>query len=596
MNLLKLGLNNFRSYKQAILAFGPGLTTIVGENNVGKSSLLAALQAIRLAGGLTAEDWPYENNAGPMSVKVELRLSQIEIAKFCSELEIPEGGSSFLGRELAIRIDWERQNAQILPVANLGPLRMFWNGTASLDNQDSQSGYMTITWSEVLRAWKGTSGSIWEIAGSRAQELSARAPGTGVRIEFTKNPLVAMSTILQEKIVIFPEFRQRPQGGAATEEVQSPEGTQVPAVLFNLKNSAKKIQRGRFVEIQRFFTSLFPTLRLEVVKGPHVLVERASTGREIPLNRIGAGIAQMITLLTHLVGSEDMIFAIDSPELHLHPHSQRLLRNVLQGSTKNQVLVVSHSPEFVNFSDPIGILLVRQVDGQSSVIQLPNDYLSDKEKAGMSKMVWSEDKDFLFSRRVLLVEGPTEYAAIPILANRLGHNLDENGVSVIEVGGDYFGLFLKLLKGFGFPLLVMCDEDALMTIGKGKIETGTRKIRTSPLFYAIWRTGLLKEGDLAQLIKAENSITITQSNGKNVVRYDENESGLLENLVNKYGFRILSPNFEGFLLRKGFRNLLRDADKKYHKDKVLQGRYVATKMEKIPHELKEIIAEVSSLK
>ncbi len=185
---------------------------------------------------------------------------------------------------------------------------------------------------------------------------------------------------------------------------------------------------------------------------------------------------------------------------------------------------------------------------------------------------------------------------MPILADRLGLNLDENAVSVVEVGGDYFGLFLKLLKGFGLPFLVMCDKDALMNIGKGKIETRTKKIRTSPLFYAIWRAGLLSDDDVAQLIKVERNITTTQANGKNVVRYDERESSLLESSVNKYGFRILSPNFEGFLLRKGFRNLLRNAGRNYHKDKILQGRYVAMKMENIPKELKEIIAEVSSLK
>ncbi len=385
MKAIELEVANFRSYKRAKVSLGSGLKTIVGENNVGKSSLLAALQAIRVAGGIGPEDWPFGNSDGPMSLRLELNLGEPEIKRFCKELEIPDRDSSYLGTELTIKIDWERQGAQVLPYATLGPLRIFSNGTASLESQDPMMGYMPILWNEVLRVSKGSTGSIWEAAKSKMKDYSKNSPGINIRLEFPKNAFTTIITILQERIVIFPEFRQRPLGGAPTEDVQSPEGTQIPAVLFNLKNSVKKAQRKRFDEIQRFFTGLFPTLQLEVVKGPHVLIERTGTGSEIPLARIGAGIAQMITLLTHLVGSEDMIFVLDGPELHLHPHSQRLLRKVLEGSTQNQVVVVTHSPEFINFSEPNGILLVRQVEGQSQVIQLPNDYLRDKEKAGMSK-------------------------------------------------------------------------------------------------------------------------------------------------------------------------------------------------------------------
>ncbi len=596
MKALELELVNFRSYKKAVVQFGSGVKVIVGENNVGKSSLLAALQALRLVGGLAPEDWPYGNTTDPMTVRLKLALNEEEIRRICDELEIPNKDSHHLGSELTIRIDWEKPSAAIVVLASLGQLRMFSNGTASLDTDDQLSGYMQVTWSEVLRASKGTLKSIWEIARMNVEAMRTQQPGINVRIAFTKNPLVVVSGLLRESIVIFPEFRQRPQSGAATEEVQSPEGTQVPGVLFNLKNSPRKMQRKRFGQIQRFFASLFPTLRLEVVKGPHITVERAEIGGEIPLNRIGAGIAQMITLLTHLVGSEDMIFVLDGPELHLHPHSQRLLRRVLEGSTKNQVMIVSHSPEFINFSDPNGVLLVRQLEGQSNVIQLPKHYLTDEEKAKMSKIVWSEDKEFLFSRRVLLVEGPTEYAAIPIFANRLGRNLDESAVSVVKVGGDYFGLFLKILRGFGFPFLVMCDKDVLMNIGKGKIEIGTKKIRTSPLFYAIWKAGLLKRGDISKLIDAESRIPTPQLNEKRIVAYLERQFGLLESLARKYGFRILNPDFEGFLKKKGFGNLVHEAEAKYPRDKVLQGTHLATSIKIIPREFGQIISEVSSLK
>src|SRR3989442_12330480 len=214
----------------------------------------------------------------------------------------------------------------------------------------------------------------------------------------------------------------------------------------------------------------------------------------------------MIILLTHIVGSEARVFLVDGPELHLHPHSQRLLQKFFEESTaNNQLLVITHSPQFVNLQERDSIILIREIGGRSHVIRLDHDYLNEEDKTRLSRIVRSEDKEFLFSRRVLLVEGETEYGAIPLLAQKLNMSLDEHGVSLVSVGGSYFGLFLKILRGFEFPYRVMCDRDVLMKIAD-RIKIENAELKTSLLFQAISKAGSLNDDDVKMLIECERHI------------------------------------------------------------------------------------------
>ena len=66
----------------------------------------------------------------------------------------------------------------------------------------------------------------------------------------------------------------------------------------------------------------------------------------------------------------------------------------------------------------------------------------------------------LFARAVLLVEGQTEYFAIPGFSKTLGKDLDRNGISVVFVNGkDNFPIYHKILEKFEIPHLILGDGD-----------------------------------------------------------------------------------------------------------------------------------------
>jgi len=50
----------------------------------------------------------------------------------------------------------------------------------------------------------------------------------------------------------------------------------------------------------------------------------------VPIENVGAGISELLTLLTNLVTLRGHIFVIEEPELHLHPHAKRKLANFIK--------------------------------------------------------------------------------------------------------------------------------------------------------------------------------------------------------------------------------------------------------------------------
>lgn len=106
-------------------------------------------------------------------------------------------------------------------------------------------------------------------------------------------------------------------------------------------------------------------------------------------------------------------------------------------------------------------------DAQTKIIEAPQNYFTYDDFLKFEQFLDVDIKELFFARKVLLVEGPTELGALPIFASQNGYNLDENGVSVINVGGkETFEIFVKLCVGFDIPYFIVADNDASRIIRK----------------------------------------------------------------------------------------------------------------------------------
>lgn len=169
------------------------------------------------------------------------------------------------------------------------------------------------------------------------------------------------------------------------------------------------------------------------------------------------GFRQLIamTLFDLAQGQANMV-AIDEPELHLHPASQRTIAELLSGEG-NQKIIVTHSPYIVQKFEPSEVVAL---DHAGRAHQIPTAAYSAVEKQRVSW--WSPSLlEALTARYVIAVEGIADRIIVQGAARAKGIDLDRIGAVVLELGGaENFPHVHKLLgrNGFGSTLFGLVDN------------------------------------------------------------------------------------------------------------------------------------------
>ena len=219
----------------------------------------------------------------------------------------------------------------------------------------------------------------------------------------------------------------------------------------------------------------------------------------LPVEHSSLGISNVLYLVTWLIYAEYLrenpgkndqkpeyiLFAIEEPEAHLHPHYQRLIfENVFK--REHLLLVSTHSPTIVSVANPRHFVVLEKSDSgaraKSTACFASFDMDDTKNQDN-----WQKDKDanekllrdisrfldatrgeVVFARGVLLVEGDAEMFLVPAFANvlakerkEISHSLDGAGISVCNVYGTDFRPYVEFLgpSGLDLPLAVLTDGD-----------------------------------------------------------------------------------------------------------------------------------------
>lgn len=206
-----------------------------------------------------------------------------------------------------------------------------------------------------------------------------------------------------------------------------------------------------------------PLTSLEFYKSLEIWVNEY--GFNVNATELGAGFQNAI-VISILKAFEERrkqgaIFLIEEPEMFLHPQMQRSLYKTLKkiGET-NQVIYVTHSPNFVTIPEFDEIRIVRKnTDGTFITQSSIEPTLRLKEK--FRKELDPERNELFFAQRILFVEGDTEKLAFPEYAKRLDIDFDNIGTAIIEVGGKRNLIdFIELAISFGIHTGVIYDTDS----------------------------------------------------------------------------------------------------------------------------------------
>lgn len=153
------------------------------------------------------------------------------------------------------------------------------------------------------------------------------------------------------------------------------------------------------------------------------------------------------------------ILLVEDPETHLHP---TLLSNLwsLVEQLPAQRLVTTNSPDFIGAIDLRAIhRLVRRPD-RTIAHGVKSKDLSESDLRRLSYHIRTLRGGAFFARAWILVEGETEFWSLPGAASLLGHDLDAEGVRVVEFAQAGLESVLRLAGSLAMPVHALVDGDA----------------------------------------------------------------------------------------------------------------------------------------
>lgn len=467
MWISSINLNNFRCFKSLSFSASKDLNILVGENNVGKSAVFIAVAKLisliweRNDKAFQQGDIRYNQlAANPMSIICGFTLDandKRDIINLLSPRSFDREAKRILIRRLGnilntLEAVFEWSETSQSSYIKLGPLYVNQN-SFTYDGGDPEVRKKVDTLIRTLASAQ-YSGSFDE-AIQEAYLWEA---------DNVKDNLLA---ILRPRFNYFAEYRARPARTKRSAALNSLEGSETANVLLNLKNHTERRQRDRYVGVKHAFSSFFPKLKIEAVETApgsglaDIHFTEIGDNYPVPIENVGAGISEMLTLLTNLVTLRVHIFVIEEPELHLHPHAKRSLAALIRhSSAKNQVFIITHDPLFVNPDFIFNLHRFYLVGKRTGTVAASmSSGLSDRDIGQMQTA--SKDvakRELYFARAVFFVEDESQQKFIEGCAKKLNYNIDGEGLSIVEVGGkDGFSPYIKLAEQLNLPFLCLAD-------------------------------------------------------------------------------------------------------------------------------------------
>jgi hypothetical protein len=173
-----------------------------------------------------------------------------------------------------------------------------------------------------------------------------------------------------------------------------------------------------------------------------------------------------------------LLLLIEEPELYLRPQAQRYLYRLLREFALggNQAIYSTHSPAFLNVTRLDELVFVDRLPRTGTRAVQPEPVSADEDFRVVTELDASRS-ELLLARVVVLVEGLTEKFVLPFVFSALGHDVDREGISIVECGGKpNIPLFARICRATGIPFIVVHDSDRKASGGAAAAERALNQL------------------------------------------------------------------------------------------------------------------------
>jgi putative ATP-dependent endonuclease of OLD family len=467
MKIVSLKIENFRGIKSANLKF-LGHTVFVGDNNTGKSTILEAIDLVlgpeRLSKYPVIDEHDfyagqYLKGAGEAPhIYVEVLISELaeeQLNRFRYHLEwlaLPTG--TLLASPPIERTD----GADVIQV-----LRVCFRGMYEPDDDD-------FTGRTFFCSPEVEDGTLEEFKKYDKREcgfLLLRTLRTGSRaLSLEKGSLL---DIILRLLEIRPKMWETVLSDLRGVPVAEDPELGLSDVLKKVQEAVRSFVPTDWAENPRLRVSTLTRVELRRILTVFMdtgVGDENEPGYAAPFQHQGTGtINTLVLALLVMIADlkQNVIFAMEEPEIAIPPHTQkRIIKNVIGKSA--QAIFTSHSPYVLEEFEPKQILVVMRQGGVLS--GFPADYPPTIKPKRYRDEFRRRFCEALLARRVLVVEGRTEYDLWPAAARRLNDKKPDDystfealGIAIVNAETDsQVEPLLKFFKTLGKTAYAVYDK------------------------------------------------------------------------------------------------------------------------------------------